>query len=293
MSTTDERALYLQLAGIVGNEPTTSFIEIRPFTVDFQPSAERCWIACRDFDAVAERIAELSPDYHVFIGASPRVREGGKVDDVERTWALWVDCDCRESGEALAAFRPRPSLVVQTRPGRWQGWWGLRHPVRPLWAKRANQRLVKALGSDRAATDAARILRPVTSLNHKTDPPSPVRALRCELDIYRLGEVVGGLPDLVDMRPPAPARVSSNPDATLDGLIRKVRDAVPPTYGKPGERNALLYWAACRVAEHAAGGTLDEAGGRAALHQAALDAGLDQFEIERTLDSALRGRTVA
>jgi hypothetical protein len=64
-------------------------------------------------------------------------------------------------------------------------------------------------------------------------------------------------------------------------------------YGKPGERNALLYWAARRVAEHAAGGTLDEAGARAALRQAALDAGLNEFEVERTLDSALRGRTTA
>jgi hypothetical protein len=244
---------------------------------------------------VVARIDVLSPTFHTYISAAPRVRNGGTVDDVERVWCLWADCDTRESGEALSAFRPRPSIVAQTRPGRWQAWWPLRKPIKPLFAKRANQRLVKALGSDRAAVDAARILRPIGSLNHKTSPASPVRCLRRELDMYAMGEVIGGLPDLVDeYNPrPAPARVAFAGDAALDGLVRKVREAAPPMYGKPGERNALLYWAARRVAEHAAGGTLDEAGGRAALRQAALDAGLDEFEVERTLDSALRRRTVA
>ena len=35
--------------------------------------------------------------------------------------------------------------------------------------------------------------------------------------------------------------------ATLEGLARKVREARPPIFGKPGERNALLYWAGCRA----------------------------------------------
>jgi hypothetical protein len=63
--------------------------------------------------------------------------------------------------------------------------------------------------------------------------------------------------------------------------------------GQPGERNSLLHWAACRVAEHAVDGTLDEAEARAALHQAAVEAGLNEDEIRGTLDSALGRRTAA
>jgi hypothetical protein len=295
----DERALFLQLAAVAGNEPTTSFIEIRPLEVEtFMPSAkERCWIPARDFDQAAARIDVLSPAFHVYIGAAPRVRQGGTVEDVERVWCLWADCDAREAGEALAAFRRRPSLVVQTRQGRWQGWWPLRQPVRPLFAKRANQRLAKALGADRAAVDAARILRPIGSLNHKTSPASPVRCLRCELDVYLMRDVIGGLPDVDEYTVRQSTRVRAvspaNADATLDGLARKVREAVPPMHGQPGERNPMLYWAARRLRDHVDDGTLDETEGRQVLHQAALEAGLNDDEIKGTLDSALGRRTAA
>lgn len=54
----------------------------------------------------------------------------------ERVWCLWADCDGEESVEALAAFRPRPSIVVWTSPSHLQAWWPLRQPTRPAWAKR-------------------------------------------------------------------------------------------------------------------------------------------------------------
>jgi hypothetical protein len=38
---------------------------------------------------------------------------------------LWADCDTPESVNALRAFRPLPSIVAQTRPGRLQAWWPL------------------------------------------------------------------------------------------------------------------------------------------------------------------------
>jgi hypothetical protein len=288
-------ALHLQLAAIAGNEPPASFIEIRPLTVgDFRPVPdERCWVPVRDFRAAARRIAELAPKCHVYISAAPRVREGGSVDDVERVWALWCDCDTPESVEALRRFAPLPSLVWRTRPERLQAAWPLRQPIPPTWAKRANQRLARALGSDRHAVDAARILRPVASVNHKADPPCPVVCLRLELDVFRMADVVGQLPDLEEYRPLAPPPNMGRPDATLEGLCRKVRGAQPPMFGKPGERNALLYWAACRLREHADDGTLDESEGREALRHAALAAGLGELETERTLDSALARRAAA
>ena len=48
-----------------------------------------------------------------------------------------------------------------------------------------------------------------------------------------------------------------------------------------GERNALLFWAACTAQE-------EGHDAREELHQAALDAGLPEVEVERTLHSAER-----
>jgi hypothetical protein len=290
--------LKLQLAAAAGNEPETSFTEIRPLNADGRIALlERAFVPVRNFEEIATCVRDLSSTHNVFISAAPRTRHSGRADAVERCWALWVDCDTPESVEALRRFLPRPSIVVQTRPGRLHAWWPLRQPVRPSWAKRGNQRLARALHSDRQAVDAARILRPIGSLNHKTQPPSPVICLRLELDVYLLADVVGHLPDLdgsvYGPREAPPPAHCVRPDATLDGLCRKVREAQPPIFGRPGERNALLYWAASRLREHADAGTLDESEGREALRQAALGAGLGDVEIERTLHSALARRAAA
>jgi len=66
----------------------------------------------------------------------------------------------------------------------------------------------------------------------------------------------------------------------LGGLVRTVNDATV------GQRNAVLFWAGCRLAEREAGAA-DAAGGRELLREAALAAGLGEAEVERTLDSAL------
>jgi hypothetical protein len=87
-------------------------------------------------------------------------------------------------------------------------------------------------------------------------------------------------------RPPAgraSARLSAAAgDRAAAGLARVVAEA------GPGNRNAALFWAACRVAE--VGGpacVLEE------LREAARSTGLDDREITRTLRSAFRRREVA
>ncbi len=93
--------------------------------------------------------------------------------------------------------------------------------------EQGNKRLALALAADPAATDAARILRPPGTFNHKPErmidgKPAPVclRALRDER--YPWDEVVGALPDPNEPRrqPTAPGpRRSKHDDALL---------AIPP-----------------------------------------------------------------
>ncbi len=75
-----------------------------------------------------------------------------------------------------------------------------------------------------------------------------------------------------------PGRRSSDPAAALDALARAVRDQ------PAGNRNAVLFWAACRALEE--GIRADIA--TAVLRRAALAAGLPDAESRATIRSALR-----
>jgi hypothetical protein len=80
-----------------------------------------------------------------------------------------------------------------------------------------------------------------------------------------------------------------SPDQYLAGVVRRAVHDV--THAGKGQRNVELYRAAVWVASVAAGLNRSLAGPMAELYRAAQTAGLDEIEIERTLDSAAaRGR---
>jgi Bifunctional DNA primase/polymerase, N-terminal len=111
--------------------------------------------------------------------------------------------------------------------------------------------------------------------------------------VAELPSVPGWLVELVQRPEPrpfvnGPASRPADPSRVLAGLARTVRDA--PT----GNRNHTLFWATCRVVEHADAGSLDERQALEELRAAGLDAGLGEIEVEQTLRSALgRRATVA
>ena len=270
---------------IAGKEPASSLFEIR----SLDPEGRRVWVGVRDpehVDKVAAAVARLRDRHSVYIGAAPRVRERGTLADIERVWALWADCDTPQSAERLRAFHPLPSVVVRSgQPGRLHAYWPLREPVPPAWAKRGNRRLAFALGSDKAATDAARVLRPVGSINHKVE--AVVTCAYVELDVFTISEVVGHLPDET---PPASRREeaprTTGATVNIEGLVQTVRHATPgPQRTDGGGINSTLYWAACRAREHIDAGELDPETAVQRLSQAAREAGLVE---ERRIISTLR-----
>jgi hypothetical protein len=290
-----DTALGLQLAAIAGREPPTSFFEIRPLVPPtMAPSDERIWVPIGEVEHVIALIEDQAPRLHVYIGAAPRAVEGGGgVEHVEHVWSLWCDCDSPQAVDKLAEFRPRPSIVICTgSPDHLHAWWPLREPLSPAWAKQANQRLALALGADRNATDAARILRPAGSLNHKRCPPDPVTCIHLDTEMFTVGDVVGGLADDPAYLPKQHAdrerTVAGEPSRMIAGLARLVAS-------KPeGERNHGLYWAARRVAEKDGEEGFDTSLALGELRVAAAGAGLPESEIERTIASGLRaGRTTA
>lgn len=278
-----DAALRLQLAAIVGGEPDASLIELRPLTPDGRPArADRAFVRVGQRHRVPGIVRDIARRLNVYVGAAPRVREDGTAAAVERVWALWTDLDGPDALVHLRDFCPLPSIVVLTGSGGGHAWWPLRESVPPEWARLANRRLAHHLGGDLHSTDPARVLRPCGSFNHKHDPPRPVVCVRLELQVYTLAQVVRGLPDDRAYVSPARPRPAARGErgGLLDGLLRTVEQA------QVGERNASLFWAACRAAEHVAAGELDAGEAYAWLRDVALAAGLVEREIEGTLRSA-------
>ncbi len=271
MISSDE-GLLLQLAAFAGNEPKGSYLEIRSLHQSGKPGPREFLPVC-GLREIITRIKTL-PNVNVYVGAVPRVRKNGRAEDVERQWTLWADCDSENAVKRLRAFKPRPAIVAKTSPGRMQGLWPLKEAVDPLWGRKANRRLAYHLSSDMAATDPARILRAIGTRNHKHRPPAVVTCARAEPEVFDIRAVVSHLSDApVPERKPYTGPPSS--PKTTEGLVRVIGE-VPV-----GERNHALFWAACK--DHEQGCNASEQ-----LYRAGIDAGLPDFEVRRTLDSAAR-----
>ena len=87
---------------------------------------------------------------------------------------LWVDCDRADSHPALHAFVPRPALAIASGSGGTHAYWPLADRSHPTPRARQPRVWPSALQADRHSVDAARILRPAGTLNHKHAPPRPV-----------------------------------------------------------------------------------------------------------------------
>ncbi len=284
-------ALAAQLAAIIGREPATSLIEVRPITPEGRPARERAFVPVGERTKIEQLTHELAARMNVFYGVCPRVRAEGTAAAVDRCWTLWADLDTHAAFAQLDTFAPAPALVILTGSGGGHAYWPLHEPLEPSHAQRANRRLAFALGGDMAATDPARILRAASSLNHKHSPPRSVTCARLTGELFTASRVVGRLADSQHYRRRAPAaRIhdAGDPSRVLGGLARTVREA------QPGNRNHCLYWAACRLREHTEAGDLDEQSGISELRDAARAVGLGEIEVEQTLRSGLgRRETVA
>lgn len=190
--------------------------------------------------AIAETIGGLGQGTDVYVGAAPRTHRHGGASAIDAVWTLWADCDDQAAVDALERFEPAPAVVNLTGSGpNRHAYWPLREPLTVEQAVGANRRLAHALGADMRSTDAARILRPPGTLNHKHEPPRPVECIRCEVVSHLAREVVGHLPD-----PPAPHRPvpASVPPVARSGrgdplLEIPAAEYVPALTGRPVGRD--------------------------------------------------------
>lgn len=214
MRTDDPDAL---LAIIAGRDTRTLF-EVRCRDPRSGRITARDWYHVGDIDGARSFILSHAERLDVYVGTAPRTaREGGKAH-IARGWCLWADIDTADGVARLRRFSPSPSLVIRSGSGEnVHAYWALTEALPPAWLERANRRLAFALGADMKATDAARILRPPGTLNHKHDPPRRVAIEHVWKDprLVRVSvaSVVKNFPD-----PPSkpPSRRAPRPDVYTD-----------------------------------------------------------------------------
>lgn len=196
---------------LYGREPAGGFVEVR--TRRARGGMGQRWFGLHDLDGLARHIGALGPRTDVYVGVAPRVRREGTKHAVERLHVLWADCDDLDALAALDAFDPPPTLVVGSGGG-YHTYWALAEPASSHLAEVGCKRLAAALDSDPRVCDAARVMRPPGTFNHKPQrlaedgKPVPVYVHDRRLDTqrYTYEEVVGGCPELSASPPPRGAR---------------------------------------------------------------------------------------
>lgn len=200
------------LHALFAEAPPDSFIELRLRTAFGMRSVH---LAADGIRAAAAIVAKHSSLTDVYVGVLPRVRRGGKRDDlVPAGMVLWADCDTTSSLAKLRSVVRQPSVTVASGTrGNLHAYWLLGEPVSIDLIEAANRRLAQVLGADAASADPARILRP-PSLSHKHRRPRPVRLIACEPSCrYRVDEIVdiSVAPVLRDRRLGVASRAHADP----------------------------------------------------------------------------------
>ena len=164
----------------------------------------RVFIAAHSAPGAARFIRRLALRTDVYVGVGLRTRAAGGRDAVDRC-APRVRRD-RQTRRA----RPPRRLRAPADDDHHLRHAGARARVldarRPLSTvselEQANRWLAHHLGADLASSDAARILRPPASWNHKHAPPAPVELVElAPTRQYEIGVLTDGLEDPPGARP--------------------------------------------------------------------------------------------
>jgi hypothetical protein len=224
-------------------------IEVRAIHPDRERfSTKRLWLRAEELPS---RLADLQSlnerGYGVFVGVCPRLRDGGKAEDVALCRVLWGDLDGVFPNEALAKVAevglPAPTLTVNSGHGT-HVYWRTTDLVPLERVEGLAKRLAAAIGGDPQVTDLPRVMRLPGFTNHK-DPAAP-----CEIFDTEHIETRYDLAAFESVLPPLPAPVDSGtrgPEVT-QGRDAALRQALKYLITQPGTSEGNRNNVAFRVA---------------------------------------------
>jgi hypothetical protein len=107
------------------------------------------------------------------------------------------------------------------------------------------------------------------------------------------GGVLAELPDwIIEKLDPPPVHALVQPSLTINSAARKVEGIIGTiATARQGERNSLLHWGSCRLAELVKQSILSRGDAVALAVEAGRHAGLPIAEARRTVASAFRGQS--
>lgn len=222
------------------------------------PMVERFFDYPREVEAALNRVeTALRAGHDVYACAHLLDNEGeAPARKKERALpfnSLYADIDEAE----LPASTPEPTLILQTSPGRRQGYWSLTAPIDPVAGEALNKRLAAMTGSDPSGHDRTQLLRIPGTLNFKYDPAPPV-------ELVSITGTVHDPAELDRILPPLPAgKTTAGDKATADDAGDGATVEPPVRLSK----TARERWEGKRPKKHA-DGSLDRSG---SLHAIACD----------------------
>jgi hypothetical protein len=139
------------------------------------------------------------------------------------TSSAWCDID---QGDATT-FRPPPTIVIETSPGRYQGIWLFKEPADPSRAEATSKWLVYTYGGDRNGWSITKFLRVPGTINHKPQYNRP--RVRIVGDI---GEPIQAWPEIpVTSRPRISHEIEVDPHAhNWREVIRRYGSKLAPRH---------------------------------------------------------------
>jgi hypothetical protein len=158
----------------------------------------------------------------------------------------WVDNDEVDPRR----LRPRPTIAIQTSPGRFQTLYWFDKPL----LKQLRKGLNDHVGGDSGGWMLTKVLRVPGTKNFKYDPPARVKLLWCDGPRhYRNDWVKYEVEDVVDE---VMGDVGERPVGDADAILKKYRvdrslliTCVPPRDGRPGQRSDVIWKIAISLVE--------------------------------------------
>jgi hypothetical protein len=217
-----EQLGYLTL--LAGSAEADQFLDIR-WRAPGHPMRRR-FLAADRLEQAARMLEQLAVQNDVYVGVALRDGDthGGRAA-IRSLHVAYIESDHARTAQRLSAFAHPPTMVVASgTPGHHQVYWLLDRSYEPGLVESANRRLALALGGDSACADAARILRPPGTLNHKHSPPRPVTLLLLRQEPhYRLADLTARLPG----DPSARTTGGLTGTRTLRGALDRQLRAIP------------------------------------------------------------------
>jgi len=184
---------------LAGPEPGERLFEVR-YRTHGRPGMGQQFVPAAAVVAASELIRPLAAHGDTYVGVLLRDRPDGGRNAVSSSHLLWAEVDAADAYRRLLNGPATPTAVVSSgTPGHLHAYWLLSTAVQATEVAELNRKLAGAVGGDLSGVDAARILRPPATLNHKH---RPAVATKLEvLDLNRVYDATKLTAGLIDPRP--------------------------------------------------------------------------------------------